>query len=87
MATALWSIPSLFIALGLFGVVFGTLEFFRGGMGREILPKAQLLGILATYWAISKPSILWLLFPLAFATHQWVKAGRQDPSDEKYNAI
>jgi hypothetical protein len=68
---ALWTIPSVYIAVAMFGLVIGVLDSVMRGTEMIVLT------VVSSLWGISIPSPFWLLFPLAFATHLWVRAGRR----------
>ena len=66
---AFWTVPSVYCAAAIFGLVTGLLDSVARGT-RMILD-----GMVWTLYGITVPSPFWLLFPLAFATHLWVRAG------------
>ena len=68
-STALWTIPSVYLATAIFGLLVGLLDSIA--RGAEMIVETAL----AALWGLSHPSPLWLIFPLAFATHLWVRAG------------
>jgi hypothetical protein len=70
LTIVLWTVPSVYLAVALFGVVSGALDGIA--RGQEIM----LEDFFAALFGISIPSPFWLLFPLAFATHLWVSSGR-----------
>jgi hypothetical protein len=70
LTIALWTVPSVYLAVALFGVVSGSLDGIA--RGQEIM----LEDFFAALFGISMPSPFWLLIPLAFTTHLWVRSGR-----------
>ena len=75
LSIALWTVPSVYLAVALFGVVSGSLDGIA--RGQEIM-LGDFFGAL---FGISVPSPFWLLFPLAFATHLWVRSGQTNPPE------
>jgi len=70
MLTVLWTVPSVYFAAAITSLVIGLLDSIaRGG---EMVMES----VVATLWGISIPSPLWLIYPLALATHLWVSRGR-----------
>jgi hypothetical protein len=70
---ALWAIPSVYFAVALFSLSVGLLDSIK--RGPEIIFETFAFGL----YGITVPSPFWLLYPLAFVTHLWVRAG--EPTD------
>jgi len=66
---ALWTVPSVYVAAALNGIIVGYLDSIARG-GDMILQTFAV-----TLVGISVPSPLWLIYPVAFVTHLWVRAG------------
>ena len=75
LSIALWTIPSLYLAVAFFGIISGSLD----GIVRR--REMILEDLVAALWGISIPSPFWLLFPLAFVTHLWVRSGPTGPAE------
>jgi hypothetical protein len=67
---AIWTVPSVYCAAAMYGLWTGLLDSFAHGTGMI------LEGLGWTLYGLTVPSPFWLLFPLAFATHLWVRAGK-----------
>jgi len=65
----LWTIPSVYIATAIVGLIMGLLDGVARG-GDMIIED-----FVAALYGISVPSPFWLLYPLALITHLWVRAG------------
>ena len=70
VTVALWTVPSVYCAAAIFGLVMGLLDSVARGTGMILENLAW------TLYGLSVPSWFWLLFPLAFVTHLWVRAGK-----------
>ncbi len=67
---ALWAIPSLYLATSLLSVAFALL--WPSGMRDCVMNVWE--NVFWAWYGLSMPSWYWLLFPLAFVTHLWVRA-------------
>ena len=80
-ATILWTVPSVIIATGIFGLTVGLLDSIE--RGREMILESLVFSV----WGVIVPSPFWLLYPLALITHFWVQAGavtrreKRDPAN------
>lgn len=70
VTVAIWTVPSVYCAAAMYGFVTGLLDGFVRGTGVILDDMAW------TVYGITVPSPFWLLFPLAFATHLLVRAGK-----------
>jgi hypothetical protein len=77
LTIALWTVPSVYLAVALFGVVSGSLDGIA--RGQDIMLEDFFVALVG----ISIPSPYWLLFPLAFATHLWVRSDRTKTSEPR----
>ena len=71
-----WTVPSVYFAASIFGLVLGVLDSIKRGF--EMIYET----LAFTLYGITVPSPWWLLFPLAFVTHLWVRAGTSNHSPE-----
>ena len=69
LLTILWTVPSVYLAAAATGLIIGLLDSIARG------PQMIWESFVATLWGISIPSPLWLIYPLALATHFWVSQG------------
>jgi hypothetical protein len=70
--TILWTVPSVYLAAILTGLILGLMDCIARGTDTTYFYG----GVFATIWVMSKLSPFLLLYPLAFVTHIWVRAGK-----------
>jgi hypothetical protein len=73
---AVWTVPSVYFAAAINGLVVGMLDSIK--RGSEMIYETFAFAL----YGITVPSPWWLLFPLAFITHLWVRAGNPNHSPE-----
>ena len=76
-AVAVWTVPSVYIATVLFGLVAGFLENSTPARVHEPAINVIIMFLLGVYHI---PRLWFIVFPLAFVTHLWVRKSSLLPS-------